>query len=135
MSKRLENYVVFWLGIDGKKNLMKKGRKRQQRRRKKWRKCVEISRLLENIKDIILFLGYLHFSPSFSQSLLIKSLDFQFNQFSPCLHNIYITKYFTWKSKFTININYQFTAHNRQISNAVQSYENLRLLHVHTWIN
>ena len=44
------------------------------------------------------------FNPSTFQSLPIKSLNLQFNQFSPCLHNTFIINHFIGKSKFTPNI-------------------------------
>ena len=69
-------------------------RRESQLRKEKEMKIVGFSRIFEIIKDIFLFLGYLYFSPSTSQSLSIKSLDFQFNQFSPSLHNISITNHF-----------------------------------------
>ena len=69
-------------------------RRESQLRKEKEMKIVGFSKIFEIIKHIFLFLGYLHFSPSTSQSLPIKSLDFQFNQFSPSFHNISITNHF-----------------------------------------
>ena len=69
-------------------------RRENRLRRKKGMKSVGFSRTFEIIIDIFLFLCYLHLSPSTSQSLPIKFLDFQFNQFSPSLHNISITNHF-----------------------------------------
>ena len=63
-------------------------------RREKEMKIVEFFRIFEIIKDIFLFLGYWHFSHSTSQNLQIKSLDFQFNQFTHSLHNLSITNHF-----------------------------------------
>ena len=52
-------------------------RRESQLRKEKEMKIVGFSKIFEIIIDIFLFLGYLHFSPSSSQSLPIKSLDFQ----------------------------------------------------------
>ena len=57
---------------------------------------------------MLILLGKLHFYPSSFSNFPIKSLNFQFNQFNPYLPNISLTKYFTWKSKFTLNINLLF---------------------------
>ena len=123
MSKRLENYEIFWLGINGRKTWWRRERRVGGEEERNEEKCVEISRLLKNIKDIILFLGYLHFSHSSSQSLSIKSLNFQFNQFSPSLLNIPITKNFLWNSKFTLIIITNLFLINIKFLNFVQSYE------------
>ena len=84
MSKKLENFERFWLKIDESKIWWgdEKGKSAKKGERMK---SVGVSRIFEIIIDIFLFLSYLHFSPSTSQSLPIKSLDFQFNQFSPFL--------------------------------------------------
>ena len=50
-------------------------------------------------------MGKLHRSPPFFKVIPLKSLNSQFNQFNPCSHDISITQYFTWKFKFTLNIN------------------------------
>ena len=50
----------------------------------------------------------LHLYPSYYHDLPSKSLSFLFNQFAPYFHDISITKYFSWKFKFTFNINLPF---------------------------
>ena len=96
--KRTWKFWWFWLEKDERKIWW---RKEECRLEEKRMKSVEISRFFDIIKDIFLLLGYLHFSPSSSQSLPIKFLDFQFN---PSLHNISITNHFIWKSNFTLSI-------------------------------
>ena len=46
----------------------------------------------------------LHINMIFQESLF----NFLFNEFDPYSHDISITKYFSWKFKFTLNINLPF---------------------------
>ena len=86
---------------DGGSWSMKRGSKNEE--------IWEFSREFKTYTYLILFLlGKLHFYPSNFSNFQIKSLNFQFNQFSPYLPNISLTTYSTWKFKFTLNINLPF---------------------------
>ena len=73
-------------------------------------------------------MGKLHFYPSSFSNFQIKSLNFQFNHFNPFPYDISITKYFTWKFKFTLDTKLPFYPFKPSNSIIVQSFEILRML-------
>ena len=72
-QKKLENFERFWLEID-ESRIWWRDEKRESAKKGERMKSVGVSRIFEIIINIFLFLGYLHFSPSTSQSLPIKVL-------------------------------------------------------------
>ena len=89
---------------------------------------------LESFKTIyiyqVIFGEQLPLCPSHYHDLPNKSFNYQFNQFNPCSHDISITKYFSWKFKFTLDTKLPFYPSKPSNSIVVQSFENLRMLHI-----